>query len=215
MGSQKWNRAGEYGAAGVAAGGAIGSVVPVIGTGIGALVGGAAGLIGGFIGGTIEDNNDAKALENQLSEQEKEKSRAKKDAYQQFMLNEAAGMGANPTLVNYARLKSGMGQIDRASDAQRGQIQANYDAATAYNPATTVALGTSLANAGQSIYRQANAPQAAPLSAEAFQALGNGNGGKPLVTPSASQDLGVSPEVTFTTNPEDLQTLRAGRRMTF
>lgn len=216
MGSQKWNRAGQYGAAGAAAGAAVGSVVPVIGTAIGGAVGAVGGAIGGFIGGYIEDENDASAHENAMAEAEREKARAKKDAFSQFMSQEAMRLGANPTLAGYAGMKRNQANIDRVGAQRAAQMQQQYEDATAYDPATTVQLGTALAGVGQNVYKAANyTPPAAPAG---------GGGGiptpadlskipPPQYTPSKIQDPALSPEVQLQFDEENLKPLRQGRRV--
>lgn len=213
MGSQKWNRAGQYAAAGASTGAAIGSIVPGYGTLIGGAIGGLAGAVGGFLGGSAEDDNDARRLETQVQQAEQDKARAKKDAYEQFLLGTGAQLmsgGRNAggaALSNYADYRGQLRGIDREGTAYGRQLHGNYDRMTAYDPNTTVQLGLSLANVAGQSSKALNKPESPPLSAEQFQALGNRSG--------APVDMGTSPEVDIMPDPENLQPLRRGRRMGF
>ncbi len=176
----------------------MGSIVPVIGTGIGGAVGAVGGgLIGLFAGANADDDNpEEQNFDDQAAEIERQKSRAQKDAYQNFMLGEASRMGANPTLVASSRYQNQLGDIDSASGAslqalqnQQSQYQDQQDEV---DPRSLLQLAGAASSVGQGLYKQ----------------YGTNNVQTPV-------DIGTSPEVSVAPDPENLSPLRKGKLMGF
>lgn len=214
MGAKKWERTGQYAGAGLAAGAAVGSLVGPVGTAIGGAVGALGGAIGGFIGGTMEDNNNDAALEDAMSEQEKEKARAKKDAYNQYILGEAARNGADPSLLAYQGYKSGIKDIDRRAEQNRQQVQSSFDNATAYDPNSLMPLLQASGSYANQLYKQ-NLTQPVTNPVGRLQDLVGTEAPAPV--DGGQKDLGsaLSQGVQDDFDTENLRPLRRGTRIGF
>lgn len=206
-------------AAGAGLGASLGSVAGPWGTAIGGAVGGIGGLLYGAFSGDDPDPQQQSA-EEQVADIERQRARAKRDAYNQLMLGEASRLGANPTVVAAKQYELGLGNIDNAYDqrvkaAQAGLDQAN-DNANAIDPAALISLGQTVGRVGQGIYNAGRTKPASPL-AELGGLVSDSNSSSPPVQDGISRDLGasLSQGVQDDWDAENLQPLRRGVRMGF
>lgn len=198
--TKKWvSGLGSGAATGAGIGGTVGGgigtlILPGVGTAVGGAIGAGVGAVGGGIAGIISglnaEDEDDEARHRAVEDAQKQANRSRTDAYNRFMLGEAARMGANPTLLAKAQYASGLSDIDYNKNRQIQRI--NDSADDSFDPQDLVPLAQAGAMVSNRIY----------------------DAGKYTPPP----DIGMSPEAqkqVWEDNGETLKPLRKGVRMGF
>lgn len=154
---------------GAALGGTLGSVVPGIGTAIGTGIGAIGGGLVGFFGSKDEQpEENQQAQDDAMAQADKAEHRDRLEAYQRFMLGEAARNGANPTLLARKQLDiSNQGIDDHYGDVrdQIGQQAAAAGAQDDFDPSLLLPLANATGRAANGLYNYYSAPEVAKRDA--------------------------------------------------